>query len=595
MLLTALLFGLTQAGAPSAPTRYEITYSARTPRLVHVVADFTATDSILQMYGHGGEHLPDGWRTFVRNERLETRAGKALRLERLPERKWKVIAAPGERLRLTYDVAIEHDRGRWIPDAREAAYARDWGVFAVGRALFIYDDPKASNIEIAFKVPAEWRVATAWRQSKPGIYTADTWDDAIQSVVFAGRFTSFDVVEGPVAVSYAVGGKDFGQSRELMATLTRDVLRSYIALFGGAPATRLLVVINPDSSAMGGGGGVFRRSISMTFSARPDSQTIYGWGHTLAHEFFHIWNATALRRASESEEWLLEGNADYYAILTMGRLGYFPVPVVLAKFGAAFAKYDRVAGRISLAQAGHQEWREPGPTMLYSGGLTAAVSLDLALRRATANAKSLDDVMRDIYSRLGDGSRPVSNQELLATASRIGGTDLRDFFGRFVDGTDRLPVSDYLAHIGVRFAQNQARLNDTVTAAHAAARVSYFGSRARMDGTVTPLATQAHEHNLDAATVNPGGRYDLTMHRPDGDVSLDVVIAGTDSRFTGIVTGAGGSIVADTVTSTGAALHVVFRAHETRIVLDLSAKGDDVEGTWAIGPMSGRLSGRRKR
>ena len=593
MLVTALLFGLTQAAAPSAPTRYEITYSASSPRMVRVVADFTATDSVLQMYGYGGEHLPDGWRTFVRNERLETRAGKPLRLERLPDRKWKAFIARGERVRLTYDVAIEHDRGRWVPDAREAAYVREWGVFAVGRALFIYDDANASNIEIRFELPVGWRVATAWRESKPGVYMADTWADAMQSTVFAGRFTSFDVVEGPVTVSYAIGGKDFARARELISTLTRDLLGSYTALFGGAPATRLFVVINPDSSAMGGGGGVFRRSISMTFSSAPDHQTIYGWGHTLAHEFFHIWNATALRRASESEEWLIEGNADYYAILTMGRLGYFPVPVVLAKFGAAFAKYERVAGSISLAQAGHQEWREPGPTMLYSGGLTAALSLDLTLRRTTANAKSLDHVMRDIYGRFGNGSRPLGNPELLATANRIGGIDLGDFFGRFVDGKDRLPAADYLSHIGVRFEKNQATLDDRITAAQATARMAYFGPRAKMDGTVPPLATQANDHNV--APVNPSGRYDVIMHRPDAEVSLDVVIAGAESRLTGIVTGTGGSIVADTVTLNGTALHVVFRAHETRVVLDFSAKGDDVEGTWAIGSNSGKLSGRRKR
>jgi len=493
-LASMALLALVQAPAAAAPTRqatatatrYTFTYSADSMRLVRVTAEFTLKDSTLAMVPYGAEHLPDGWRTFVHNERM-TSGGRPVALTRLPERRWKVAGPLGRPVRLTYDVAIDHDRKPWIPDAREAAYVRDWGVFTVGRAVFIYNDENARDIEIAFRLPEGWKVGTAWQPRGANAFTAPGWGDAINSVVFAGRFRSFDVRQESVTVSYAIGGGErWDASEPLLRGVTTDMIDSYRRLFHGAPAARLFVVINPDRAG-NGGGGVFRQSISMTFPEPPSAAGILAWGHTLSHELFHVWNAHTMRRDGPSEEWFVEGFAEYYSNLTMARRGHYAVGGLLAKMSRALRTYERAAGQISLRQAGHQEWEQPGPDMLYNGGWMAALTLDMMIRQHSGGARSLDDAMTDLYQRLSGGTPRLTNAELLAAVSRALGDDATPFFDRYVFGTERLPVAQAAAYVGLSAEGGEFTLVANPSPAQSAAWAAYLPGIAR-DGTVLPGA-----------------------------------------------------------------------------------------------------------
>jgi predicted metalloprotease with PDZ domain len=484
LLLSALL------AAPPPPPRYELIYSRETPREVRVEAELTLHDTLLVMVPYGAEHLPDGWRTFVRGEALRTLQGTPVPLTRVADRRWRVGGHAGERVRLSYTIAIEHDLQPWTPNAREAAYARPWGVFAVGRALFIYGDPEERNIHLRVRAPAGWTASTAWDPAPddPGSYVAPTWDDALNSLVFVGQAERFSVTEGPITVSYVLGGSGFAPAAALLRRVTGEILRSYLELFQAAPDARLLVVINPDSSAHGGGGGVFRRSISMTFNEPPSERTIVGWGHTLAHELFHVWNSTGLRQGSDAEEWLKEGFADYYAVLTMTRLGYFPGSVWSFKASQWIGGYERVAGTWSLAEAGAHEWEGAGPELLYSGGATAALALDAALREARPNGSGLDGVMRALYRALGNTGTPVTNARVAEEVRAAGYADAAAFFARHVTGRERIPVGPALARLGMERAGAGVRLAAAPDAAQTAWRLRYFGAKSRLDAPATGSA-----------------------------------------------------------------------------------------------------------
>ena len=90
----------------------------------------------------------------------------------------------------------------------------------------------------------------------------------------------------------------------------------------------------------------------------------------------------------------------------------------------------------------------------YLKGELVALLLDLEIRRATADARSLDDVLRLLWKRYGDG-RGVPEDGVEEAAAEVAGTDLSPFFDRALRSTEELDTS-VLAHVGLQ-AQRRIR------------------------------------------------------------------------------------------------------------------------------------------
>ncbi len=82
--------------------------------------------------------------------------------------------------------------------------------------------------------------------------------------------------------------------------------------------------------------------------------------------------------------------------------------------------------------------------------------LDILIRDRTDNRASLDDVLRALneeYAKAGrfyndsDGLRAVM-EEVIRKKAPSADADLKDFFTRYVSGTDEIPYSDFLARAG---------------------------------------------------------------------------------------------------------------------------------------------------
>jgi predicted metalloprotease with PDZ domain len=94
----------------------------------------------------------------------------------------------------------------------------------------------------------------------------------------------------------------------------------------------------------------------------------------------------------------------------------------------------------------------------YNKGSVLGLLLDLEIRGHTRGEKSLDDLLRLLYQQFdqapaegyygpGHGYR---EEDILAAASQVAGSDLRTWFARFVQGTDELPYAETLARAGLR-------------------------------------------------------------------------------------------------------------------------------------------------
>jgi predicted metalloprotease with PDZ domain/dienelactone hydrolase len=463
------------ASAGAANASYRLRFFADDVRRIAVTAELTPQDSLLYMVPYGAEHLADGWRTFVENERAVDDNGREVSLKRIDGRKWLVSGEAGRRLLLSYDIAVEHDRNDWKPDAREGGYALPSRTFIVGRGLFILPSLELPQTQVAVDLPAGWGVSVPWEPAGKGTFVAATRRDLVESVILAGDFAELDVREGEFTVSYALG-KEFSAAAPLFRDMTQRLLREHVATFGGPPAwKRMQVVVNPDPLRRGGGGGVFRRSISMTFTQTPDASSVPTWGHTLSHEIVHVWNAYTLVRASPAEEWILEGGGDYFGVLALARAGFITWDAAFWKMGHAYRRWSRDVGKISLADAGEQEATALGNNALYAGGWTTLFALDIDLRSRSGGTVTLAHVMRAVYQRVMSGEIDVvSNRDYLAALATVSGRDYAPFFTRFVTGKELLPLQEYLPRIGLRFEANGSIQPDPQSSAAARALLASY-------------------------------------------------------------------------------------------------------------------------
>jgi predicted metalloprotease with PDZ domain len=110
--------------------------------------------------------------------------------------------------------------------------------------------------------------------------------------------------------------------------------------------------------------------------------------------------------------------------------------------------------------ASHDAWikfyrsdeNSPNTTMsYYTRGAVVALLHDVKIQRATAGAKSLDDVMRLAYARYA-GERGFTREEWRETIQEVAGIDLTEWFVHVLERTDEVDYTEALEWFGLRFA-----------------------------------------------------------------------------------------------------------------------------------------------
>lgn len=143
----------------------------------------------------------------------------------------------------------------------------------------------------------------------------------------------------------------------------------------------------------------------------------------LSHEYFHTWHVKRIKphvfvpydltQANyTSLLWVFEGFTSYYDDLTLVRTGLLSEKTYLKRLGDTIASVMRQPGRLkqSVAQSSFEAWTkyykqdENAPNAIssyYAKGSLVALCIDLSIRAATHNKRSLDDVMRYLWKHYG--------------------------------------------------------------------------------------------------------------------------------------------------------------------------------------------------
>jgi predicted metalloprotease with PDZ domain len=196
----------------------------------------------------------------------------------------------------------------------------------------------------------------------------------------------------------------------------------------------------------------------------------------LAHEYFHHYNVKRIRPYElgpfdyDKENrtnllWVSEGLTVYYEYLMVKRAGLISEQNLFSNFESSINAIENNPGRLyqSLIQASYNTWSE-GPfgkqgkdanksISYYDKGPGIGMILDLSIRNATQNNKSLDDVMRLLYWQYyKKQQRGFTDAEFQQACETIAGISLNPVF-EYVNTTKEVDYNSYLSFAGLKIIE----------------------------------------------------------------------------------------------------------------------------------------------
>jgi predicted metalloprotease with PDZ domain len=361
------------------------------------------------------------------------------------------------------------------------AWARPDFLLFNGTNVFLY--PEGRSLTFAARVTVHtdpaWRVATGMRWEGSGqeawttTYSATTYHDLVDMPFFVGRFDVDSALVSGKWLRYATypQGSVSGASRMQAWDQLKRVVPPQVAVFGEVPWDTYTVMQIADSSYQGASGLEHQ-------SSHVDVVTPMAIGSEFqpslyAHEIFHAWNVKRLRPAdlwpyeySRPQPtpwlWVSEGVTDYYADLAEVRGGVVDENTFYA-LTAAKMKEVGDARPIALEDASLNTWIHPVDGtgyIYYPKGSLAGFMLDVMIRDASDNKRSLDTVMRELYQSVYKSGRGFSGSDWWSAVSRAaGGRSFADFAARYIDGREPFPWDRALPLAGIRMTRpNEPRL-----------------------------------------------------------------------------------------------------------------------------------------
>jgi len=403
-----------------------------------------------------------------------TAAGDTLPVTRDSDISWTVDTKGATSILVRYSAGLRDPLQWHRPNNRW--FLRQTSGMVDGPRTFMYlDGWKLTPTRVTFRLPPSWRVGTGLvPTTDSATFWAPSYDILIDSPALVGRFATYAFTAAGVphrAVVDLGGRRATATAGRVFVDMLRRISTTAIGIFGAAPYKDYTYIF-----VAGRGGGL----------EHLNSTTIGGTTETLArnpraaegvsaHEFFHTWNVKRIRPVElgpfDYERpvrtvnlWVSEGVTDYYTEVILARAGLDSPGDFAQSFAAAIANHRGNAARlvVSPERASWTVWDSPEVNDSYSisyylQGQLLGFLLDLAIRDSTDNAKSLDDVMRYLFDHHA-GERGFTADELVGAVRTATSLDFRDFWRRYVRGSEEIPWNDYLDAAGweVTFTEEPA-------------------------------------------------------------------------------------------------------------------------------------------
>ncbi len=402
---------------------------------------------------------------------------------RVDDQTWRVSMMNTHSATITYKVFANDLSGTFSQlDARHGNFN--------GGCLFVYVvNHKQDPVTLSIEAPKGWRIVNGRMEKKDQTqWQFPNWDIMIDTPTeIAPDWTEDDFnIDGK---TYHVVVHSFGKEAGKRPALERDlekIVRAETAMWGPPEFDSYTFLIHFANDAHSGDG---MEHLTSTQIIQPgelaDTSTYNETLEAAAHEFFHVWNVKRLRPielgpwdftrpANTRGLWIAEGITNYYGHLMLRRAGLWTDERFFRALADQITEVDNSPGSklmsaeesslsapfLDDAVHAQQTNLENTSVSYYPKGEIIGFVLDLLIRGKTKGQASLDDVMRRMYDEFYVKSpnatyylrgRGYRNEDFERVVSEVAGSDMSDFFRRYVHATETPPYEEAFAQVGVKF------------------------------------------------------------------------------------------------------------------------------------------------
>ena len=482
-------------------------------------------------------------------------ARRSFEWTKIDKNTWRVKTNRARQLRVTYRVYANELSVRTNELNSDHAF---WN----NAALLMYPNGFLSAPSTLRVKPANgWRVATGLPAvaGQQHTFRAENFDILYDSPFEVSDFKELKFEVRGVPHRIVIDGAGNYNPVRLQREV-QEIVEAEIALFGDIPYHDYTFILHLRSNTGGGLEHLNSTALGFRRFGFKDDAGYRRFDSLVAHEFFHLWNVKRIRPdvlgpfdyTKENYTkllWVAEGITEYYGQLILRRAGLVSDQFYLAHLASQIQDMQDSPGRLlmSAEEASFNAWiKEYRPDensvnsqiSYYDKGELLGLLLDLEMRRRTNNAKSLDDVMRMLYTDFYKRGRNYTPADFQKVCETLAGGSLEQFFARYVRGREELPYNEFLAAAGLQ-------LNTTGEGEMMVPPAfSYLGAELEeTNGIVTvtrvPAGTPAYEQGLnakdqilalDGVRVNQELLETLIRQKPIGSVVRLTVFRNDDLR-----------------------------------------------------------------
>ena len=395
-------------------------------------------------------------------------SGEALVARKITKDRWQLSGAAGRMVRVRYNFyAHQMDAGgSWLDETQ--LYLNPV------QALLYVEGRQQEKCQLLLDLPDGWQLACGLPERGPNTLEAQSFDHLADSPLIASptlQYRNYEVqglpfyiwIQGECPVDWPRLVQDY-----------RAFSEEQLALFGAFPA-RDYHFLNQILPYKHYHGVEHLNSTVITLGPAELLMTEGLYKELLGvscHELFHVWNIKSIRPAEMqpydySREnyfrscFVAEGVTTYYGEYLLARAGVRTAEQYFQELNTVLRKHFDDYGRyhLSVADASMDLWLDgykPGvpdrKVSVYHKGALVALLLDLTLRQLSGHQRSLDDVMRRLWTEFGQTGVGYTEDDYRRIVNEVAGRDMQTYFDKFIYGTAPLeePLNRVLGFVGCR-------------------------------------------------------------------------------------------------------------------------------------------------
>jgi predicted metalloprotease with PDZ domain len=494
ILVLALV--LCAGASPAAAQRYRVEYTIAMPEpashLYHVTMFVSGVGGgpqpvELQMpVWSPGRYARMDFARNVQDFAATGSDGRPLRWDKVNGSRWRVFPGASRSLRVSYRVFANAPMSGTF-SVLDTLHA-NWN----GPSLFMYvEGHKQDPVTLSVEAPEGWAIVNG-EVTRPGqrLFNFPNYDvmvDTPTEVAPPGALLldSFVANNRLYRVMVHHNGPVSQRTRERFVRDVENIVRYQNSVFGAPPIDQYTFMFN-----IGFPGGDGMEHLNSTQIHNPnrwsDDEPLLPGITTASHEYFHVWNVKRVRPQAlgpfdytreqyQPSLWVAEGWTSYYGFVTLRRGGIEDTDAFYRRMANLIQQNLTAPGRkhVSARMASfHAPFLDgapqPQPTnrdevffSYYTKGAGLAAYLDLYIRFRTANGRSLNHAFNNLKTRTWDAPRAsyylqgrgYTEDDVEQAVAQAAGGPMKDWFNRYVDGTEDLPFDDALGWAGLQLVR----------------------------------------------------------------------------------------------------------------------------------------------